>query len=176
MKKLLTFILAFVMLLSLASCKEDEEETKPMDNEANTEASADDGDIFAERAAVEDGLGEYDFGGKTFRIITHRPYDFVIEEDQVNKGDLIKDSTAERNKRVEDRFNCKVDVVYTSGYTEMNTYVTKNVMSGADEFDLLCAHTLLWEALLSRTFSSTGMTFPMLIFQSLGGLPITQTS
>ena len=139
MKKLLTLIMAFTMLLTLASCKEEEKE-KPIDDTV-IEDTADDGDIFAEREAVADGLGEYDFGGRTFRIITHRPQDFVVDEDQVNKGDLIKDATADRNKRVEDRFNCKVEVVYTSGYQDMNTYVTKNVMSGADEFDLLCAHT-----------------------------------
>ncbi len=140
MKKIFILILTLVMLFSVASCtNKDEEEKIPA--RTDVEASADDGDIFAERAAVSDGLGEYDFGGKTFRVVTHRPQDFVVDADQINKGNLIKDATADRNKRVEDRFNCKVDVVYTAGYSEMNSYVSKNVLSGADEFDLLCAHT-----------------------------------
>lgn len=140
MRKLIIAVLAMAMLLTFASCKSN----KVNGSKTTTPppaASTDDGDIFAERAAVADGLGDYDFGGKTFRIVTHRPHDFVVEDEDVNKGNLIKDATADRNKRVEERFNCKVDVVYTAGYTEMNTYVSKNVLSGADEFDLLCAHT-----------------------------------
>ena len=149
MKKIIALVLLLAMLVSVVACTKQEETKKPSTGKTE-QVSNDDGDIFAERAAVADGLEDNDFGGKTFRIVTHRPQDFIVEDDQVNKGDLIKDATAERNKRVEDRFNCKVDVVYTAGYQDMNTYVSKNVLSGADEFDLLCAHTASVGSLVTK--------------------------
>ncbi len=140
MKKLIILVLALAMLISLASCAKDEPTKLP--GQINTDMGAnEDGDVFAEREAVKDGLEDNDFGGRTFRIITHRPQDIIVEEDQQNKGDLIKDALVDRNERVQNRFNCKIDVVYTGIYDEINTYVTKTVLSGADEFDLFCSHT-----------------------------------
>ena len=163
MKKIIALVLLLAMLVSVVACTKQEETKKPS-TEKTEQVSNDDGDIFAERAAVADGLEDNDFGGKTFRIVTHRPQDFIVEDDQVNKGNLIKDATADRNKRVEDRFNCKVDVVYTAGYTDMNTYASKNVLSGADEFDLLCAHTASVGSLVTKNLFLNWYDLPHIDF------------
>ena len=52
MKKLTLVLLSLVLLLTFASCKE-EEKTKTSNDETEKVVSKDDGDIFAERAAVD---------------------------------------------------------------------------------------------------------------------------
>ena len=115
MKKILALTLALLMLfstavLTLTSC--DEEEEKEKEKEVVTPVTSDDeGDIFAERAAVADGLGDYDFGGRKFRIVGHRSDEYFINEEDRNKGNLIADAKYARNKTVEDRFNVEIEVV-----------------------------------------------------------------
>ena len=104
MKKIVSLLLVLVMLLSsmtfaLTSCGE--EEVKEEKKEPVSSEPVEEGDIFAERAAIADGLGDYDFGGKKFRIATHKPGDFFIEEDNRNKGDLIADAKFNRNASVD---------------------------------------------------------------------------
>ena len=75
-------------------------------------------------------------------MVSNAPSEFFTEEEERNKGNLIYDAIFERNERVEQRFNFKIKVVYTSGINEVADWVTKTVMSGADEFDLIVNHIL----------------------------------
>ncbi|MBQ5746467.1 MAG: hypothetical protein IIV81_00875, partial [Clostridia bacterium] len=145
MKRIISLILAFVMLfaslvLTLSSCGEDEE-TKNKGTQKPSSKPIAEGDIFAERAAVDDELPEYDFGGKKFRIVSHAPYEYFVEEEKRNQGNLISDAKFNRNKTVEDRFNFEIVTAFSGPYTEVTPWVTKTVLSGADEFDLFCSHT-----------------------------------
>ena len=125
------------MLLVLTSC---EKEAVPEKKEtANT---AHENEIIADRAEISDGLGEFDFGGRKLRVVSNAPAEFFTEVEDRNKGNLIYDAIFERNERVGNRFNFDIEVVYTSGINEVADWVTKTVMSGADEFDLLINHTM----------------------------------
>ena len=146
MKRFTSLLLAILMIFStavftLTSCDE-EEETKKNDggNAVVNAGEAVEGDIFAERAAISDDIPEADFGGRTFRIVGHRTDEYYIKEENRNKGDLIADAKYARNRSVEDRFNCVIDYAYQASYTDVQSWVTKTVMSGADEFDLFCSH------------------------------------
>ncbi len=146
MKKTLSIILALTLLLSsltftLASCSEDKEEVKDTSKETVSNVELTEGDIFAERAAIDDELGDYDFGGRKFRIAGHRTDEYFIKEEDRNKGNLIADAKYNRNKTVEDRFNFEIEVAYQAIYYDVQSWVEKNVMSGADEFDLFCSHS-----------------------------------
>ena len=146
MKKIISLLLVFVMLLSsmslmLTSCGEEEKKEDKKDESVTTNTPTEEGDIFAERAAVADGLGEYDFGGRKFRIVGHRSDEYFINEEDRNKGNLIADAKYARNKTVEDRFNVEIEVAYKAAYTDVTAWVAKTVMSGADEFDLFCSHS-----------------------------------
>ena len=93
MKRVLSLLLVFAMLFtalvfSLASCGE-EETKKKSEGTKNTNTLAGEGDIFAERAAIPDELGEYDFGGRPLRIVSHNPSDFFVKEENRNKVILI---------------------------------------------------------------------------------------
>ena len=136
MKKVL-FILVICLLSVFVACKEE----KPTSTKLPIE-TAEKNYISEERAKVSDGLGEFDFGGRPLRVVSNGPAEFFIEEEDRNKGNLMYDAVFNRNEAVEKRFNFKIDVVYTSGINEVSDWVTKTVMSGADEFDLLINHTL----------------------------------
>ena len=139
MKRIISLVLALLMLVSactlMFSCDKDEEKDKEENNEKVEKV--DDGSIFYERSLVSDDLKTVDYGGRTFRVVTHYKSDIIIPEEEQNQGDLIKDAKFARNKTVEDRFNVKVDVVYTGTYSEVSDYVSKTVLAGSDEFDLL---------------------------------------
>ncbi len=152
MKRFIAFLLVLATLLSVSvfcftSCDEDDEpdnkgNDKVVENTDNIDNES--GDIFAERAAVDDELGEgWDFGGRSFRVAGYNDgYEMFVSEDDVNKGDLIKDAKVARNKVVEDRFNISIDLVYSGSIYELNDYASKVILSGVDEIDLLVNHVL----------------------------------
>ncbi len=148
MKRTIALLLALLMLfasmtLIFTSCGEDEEVSEKKENNT-TAIEGEEGDIFWERAQVKDDIGDYDFGERELRVVTHDPGDFWVDEEDVNKGDLIKDAYAQRTRNVENRFNFKFKISYQARYDDVRDYVIKTVTSGSDEFDLFCSQ--LWTA------------------------------
>ncbi len=158
MKKVLSIVLVISLLLStlaMIGCSKDEEVKSNKENvstEVNNEDALASGDIFAERAAVDDGLDdELDFEGKTLRVVCHNDgYEMFPAEEAINKGDLIKDAKAARNRAVEDKLNCNIELVYCADITTLAGYVTKSVMSGSNEFDLLVNHVLTSAGMITK--------------------------
>ena len=141
MKRIISVSLALLMLLScfmlLFSCKK---ETDDKGNSTSKGQVKDDGSIFYERSLVDDGLDEKDYGGKVLRVATMNSgaTDFFVPEEKRNKGELILDAMSKRNQDVENRFNVKFEIVYsTNAWQELDDYVQKTVLSGNDEFDVL---------------------------------------
>lgn len=142
MKRFLSLSLALVILMTsvsvLFSCNKDKDE----DNGKGTEIKKyDEESLFYERSLVEDGLDEKDYGGRVFRIAAvtgEIPSDKAVR----NQGNLIVDAKFDRNQAVEDRFNVKVEVVYSSDYVSLGSYAEKTILSGSDEFDLLIGQVL----------------------------------
>ena len=135
MKRILAFLLVLVTLFTLVACtKEPEEEYVP-----EVKANAKEGDVFAERAAIDDELGSYNFNGRKFRIVGTKAHDSYVEKG--NTGNLITDAKFNRNKTVETRFNTEIEMAYTGTYSEVVEWVSKTVLSGSDEFDLFASHT-----------------------------------
>jgi hypothetical protein len=141
MKRTIAVLLALLMLLSSAtllfSCKGDKDEGKDKGGSDVGEALEDDGSIFYERSLVDDGVETVDYGGRVLRLAADTSQRVVIAPDEVNKGDLFKDAHAARTQKVEARFNAKLEVIYEANYVEMNSWLNKTILSGADEFDLL---------------------------------------
>ncbi len=142
MKRFLPLFLALLIIFSscalLFSCKE--EQTEEKENKTNTnEEITDDGSIFYERSLVDDGLDDYDYGGKTLRVVSmnYASDTYVVPEDKLNQGDLLLDKKHERTQKVADRFNVNFEVVYTGTYQEIDDYVSKTVLAATDEFDLM---------------------------------------
>ncbi len=138
MKRTLSFLLIIFMLLSTAalliSCNSGNGDGKEKEYEGK---EYEEDSIFYERSLVSDDLVTEDFGGREFRIVTHDPSEFYIDEEQRNQGNLMLDAKYARNKAVEDRFNVKIELAYSGTYTEVSDYVSKTVLSGNDEFELI---------------------------------------
>ena len=137
MKRIISLLLAVLMLLSsmtlLFSCKEDEEGKK----EGNTEIKTyDEESIFYERSLVSDDLPDVDYGGRKFRIAAYGKGEIFVEDEKRNQGDLILDAKFARNQAVENRFNVELELVYSGTYSEVDEYASKTILSGSDEFDL----------------------------------------
>ena len=143
MKKIISLLLVLAMLVpsvALISCGEDEEVSETGKG-GSSFVPAGDGDIFAERAAIDDELGEYNFGGRELRIAAHDKKSVVPELEDKNKGNLIIDAKFSALDAAESRFNFKTVVVYNGTYMDVVDWVSKTVLSGSDEFDLFCSHS-----------------------------------
>ncbi len=142
MKKFLCMLLALTMLFScttvLFSCKKDDAEE---DNGGTETKKYEEDSLFYERSLVEDGLEEKDFKGRVFRIVETAGEVYVAEEAR-NQGNLLVDAKFARNQAVENRFNVKIERVYSGNYVEVNDYATKTILAGSDEFDLLMGQVL----------------------------------
>ncbi len=155
MKRIFALLLAMVLLatsvmFTLTSCGDDPEDTKDPTTNNNGEEEFVEGDIFAERAAIDDELEDVDYGGRKFRVVLHNETEVYVPVDQRNKGDLILDAKQERNSKVENRFNIEIEPVYVSDINSVADWVSKNVLSGADEFDLLVNHVLTTGGMVTK--------------------------
>ena len=143
MKRILCLTLAILMLFSTAtllfSCKKEEVED---DGVAGEVKKYDEDSIFYERSLVSDDLPEEDFKGKALRVVALSPGEIYIADEQRNQGNLISDAVFARNQAVENRFNAKIELVYTGTYVEVADYAAKTVLAGSDEFDLLMGQVL----------------------------------
>ena len=143
MKRFISVLLSLTLLISFAaitlvSCAQEKETTKKEEYEKKP-VEVIEGDIFSERAAVDDELPDYDFGGQKFRVASYNSAEYYVKEEDRNQGNLLKDATFERNEAAEKRFNFEITTAYTGTYVEVNEWVSKSVLSGVDEFDLYCS-------------------------------------
>ena len=143
MKRFLALALVFLMLLSALLLAVSCDKGNKTENENKSELKTyDEESIFYERSLVSDDLAPRDFGGRTFRVVASTPSEIHIEEEKRNQGDLFIDAKFARNQAVENRFNVNIEMVYTGSLAEVSDYVSKNVLSGADEFDLLMGQVM----------------------------------
>lgn len=154
MKKLLSLFLALVLfastlVLTFTSC---EKETEKEENKTvNNNLPVSEGDIFAERAAIDDELETVDYGGRKFRVVGHSGGEAgALQNTEVNKGDLMKDAVYNRTLTVENRFNVDIEAVYVGGINEVADWVSKSVLSSSDEFDLLTNHVLTTAGMVTK--------------------------
>lgn len=131
-KKALAFLLAAQMLLvSTVSCSEttDEKETSGTETTSNTNAATPnettEGETTSDsRTSIPDNLPDMTFDGKSFRVMTtsSKEYQFVSEE---LTGEGTNDAVHDRNLRIEDRFDVKIESVLDDyPYDTIDKYVT----------------------------------------------------
>ena len=144
MKKTLSLILAMLMLLSaFTSCSDNSadnagETTAPAVSAENVGAEA--GEDSAEpaettRADVKDGLGEYNFDGLVYRAAQPESsaYEFYAEE---LTGESTNDAVYNRNLKIEERFNTKIETINFASTSAVITEVQNLNASGTDAFEV----------------------------------------
>lgn len=144
-KKLTALLLLVVLLLQTVGCAEGEkapEETTEsvVSAEAQTGAEPEPEKKLTElekRKMIADDLPEVTYDGKAFRVLTssssYSDYMSEIAVEELN-GDACNDAVYERNLRVEERFNTKIEA-----YTHSDPHNQAQVLaqSGSADYDVL---------------------------------------
>ncbi len=143
MKKTLSLILALLMLLSaFTACSEGADtgsQEKPGTNAETTAVSAED-TTEAEpkettREDVDDGIEAQTFDGMVYRAAQpeNSAYEFYAEE---LTGESTNDAVYNRNLRVEERFDVKIESMTFASTTDVLNEVQNVVASGTDAFEV----------------------------------------
>lgn len=117
---------------------------------AVTTAAADDTTAAAEtepvdaleaRKLISDDLGDYDFGGRDFRVVvSDGKDDFICIEEAT--GDVVDDAVYARNRDISERFNCTVVIGYTGNYDSCYNWMHNQIVAGEDAFELGSVHVV----------------------------------
>ena len=147
----------FITLLFTASCG-DKSETKTNDGKNNqaTEDKSGDGENPEQaedlKDVVKDNLGEFDFGGYTYRILAREGWR-LDEEEQI--GEVLNDAIYRRNRNVEERFNFKMKEIWFDTY-DVAPATRNSLMSADNSYDIM-----LIRGPTAYEYASEGMLRPM---------------
>lgn len=139
-KRILALILAAIMLCSAAACSNstenagDETQTNiPAAEEAPVETEAPDNMTPAEqRAQIPDDLPDRKFDGRSYIIAVETTKMYEIASEELT-GEATNDAVYDRNLRIEDRFDVKIEALETA--TPQNNIKTV-VTSGTYAYDV----------------------------------------
>ena len=96
-----------------------------------------------QRELLDDGLGEKDFGGAEFNIITEKQAiaDLFVSEEE--NGDLVNDVVYHRMVEIEDRFKIKIKTTATGIESSQHTrQLATLIYAGDDTYDLCQMHSM----------------------------------
>ena len=131
MKRLITLLLAVLMCASaLFGCSKEE------DKESET--------LNINLDEIDDGIGEYDFEGADFTILTRKETNYEHLGDMA--GDSVSQKVYERNQTVMERFNVNIKTVEMIGdYEQREAFITAlraENMSPTGAYDLVSTHNV----------------------------------
>lgn len=152
MKKIITLILAFVMLFSCVSMLFSCTEKDDVDDGSNTSDNGEDTkidnvsgdtyeDVLEARKQYMDEVPELDFGGAEFRMVVQT----ALMNDawaETGTGDQIDEAVYERNLYVQERLGVTIVEPYNTDWLSIDSYIVRMCESGTDEADLYLAHAL----------------------------------
>ena len=111
MKKL-AFLLAVLLSASVfASCGSSGASSAQTTSQSNSDDAAESEETTEAETEISDDLGDRDFGGVSFRVLTgkHQGYPTATFSASEQNGDLLNDALYGRNSKLEERFNVKIE-------------------------------------------------------------------
>ena len=140
------FLAALLAMSTLASCGGDGGAKNDTDPADVTTASGGDGETSSGESdeTTIAPLEKRDLGGRTINafIRTEWDYEFVIDEESV--GDTVSDAIYERNRAVEDKYNCKLNFIEQNGawgsHTDFTNTIHNSVVAGDGEYDFIAGY------------------------------------
>ena len=152
LKKLFCVLILIIITLALFSCSKN--------TSGNNNNKTPDGAVNQDEAAVQEekpteivlNLPDLDMKGKTITFLTSNwggkrgtpdgeaiwgmQYDIVVDE---LIGEALNDATYNRNKAIEDKFNCIIAEINVAGQGDANSMLNKSVKAGIPSYDfMLC--------------------------------------
>jgi len=126
MKKiaLTIFLITLLCTTFIFSCSDKNNNNNTNETPNNNDNTADNSPAVADenqpdepkkeaRVFADDDLGEWDFGGYTFRLLSRESGYLNVEE---QTGDVLNDSMYYRNRKIEERFNITITEQLLSGW------------------------------------------------------------
>ena len=173
LKRFLSVILLICVIVSASSlmaCGGDSGESKVDGTtvQGDVPDNTDPDEPVDERAQYDPGFANVDMNGYVFKIGTRddstHGYAFHTRDlyAESETGDIINDAVFRRNKAVEEKFNCVIEMVSfneTTNEKEANAIVQKSFLAGDYSFDLLMTHMSATVDSVSGYFQNW-MTFP----------------
>lgn len=149
MKKNILALLLLTAMLASAACG-----GSPSDTTDTTDVASD--TTTAEETGVTDGLGEWDFGGDTFDMLT-REYPLIHSHlnSAESNGDVLNDTIYDRNRRLEDRFHFTFTEAYYSSENGTNDYPRQFLLAGDTTYDLYTGRMIQF-----FNYAAEGMIIP----------------
>ena len=134
MRRTITLVLALLLTASAFSCGSGEAESSATSGDNSTVGT----DTTEETARETDGLPEKDMDGFELRINHFAESGFgwaLIKLDaEAETGDRLSDAIYKRNRKVEERFNCKISVSEQASIQAGD--VQREALSGDPNYDL----------------------------------------
>lgn len=134
MNRNLSLILALLILTGVTSCGDSE---KPSENTANDSSES------IENTAPEiitDGVPDIDMDGFVFSVYHNSPTgmtwtNLTLDVEEAN-GEALNDAIYNRNRAVEERFGCKIEVTEFDGFQLGAPEIEREVMAGDSTYDI----------------------------------------
>jgi hypothetical protein len=132
MKRNLTFILAMLIFVNITACAGSETTT-------DTITSGSDVTTAPVEDELTDGLPEVNMDGFVFSVYNNSQEKMTWTNTTLDvesqTGEVLNDAIYKRNRNVEERFNCVIDVL-SEGDQISASQIEKEVMAGDSNFDL----------------------------------------
>lgn len=142
MKRISYLLLALLTLAAAVSCGDASEKQSDKDTVAGGET----GTASAETETAEpDPFADFDYNGDTVRIYTsiNEPggvgnSNYLIEGPEEETGDVVLDSAYNRNRRVEELLNVKLEFTpLDADYNSCSSAISKFILAGEDVYDIV---------------------------------------
>ena len=140
------FLAALFAVSTLASCGGDGGAKNDTDPADVTTASG--GDEETSSGASDETtiapLEKRDLGGKTINAFIRTEWDYEFVTDEESAGDTVSDAIHERNRAVEDKYNCKLNFIEQKGawgsHTAFANKIHSSVLAGDGEYDFVAGY------------------------------------
>ena len=158
MFKRITALTLAILISLLASCgtaQDDLQET------TSTDTSADTSDNIT--GEVSDDLPDKTFDGRTFTTFTFTSLENDYIADEAN-GDVINDAVYERNQKVMERFDVKLETAVDT-YQNVSQMLKSSVMAGDDEYQLVANHVVSFSGVVQSDVLMNFYDVPYIDFE-----------
>lgn len=138
-KKLSAFILAAMTFAYAYACGDQTEVSQPSGQPDSGETAAVDEETTAAVTRADSLPDDIDFGGVTITMLLReeKANEFYAEQ----TGDIMDTAVYERDREVEERFNCKLDYIMKPGLyatsNEFKAVIRNAVLSGDSTYDIV---------------------------------------
>ena len=146
MKKSLCLFMALMVIMAASCTKQNQDPIADAGSDAAiTDGSAESATDIAEEISIFDILPQNDFNGDTFTAYIPRNPDSPVDkgtfvEEEI--GEKFNDAVYNRNRKIEDIYNVKINPVYGDSYGSTYGDLKKDVAAGTLRADVYFTHVI----------------------------------